>query len=358
MNYKIFLFALLFGGMFLYGCSTNSTTKEDNQNSTSNLEFGKENTQFRNTETKNLSPYAMFGDSSFVLMSQAEREGKHSLDIENENIARIELDLHIGRMRIFDKKGVLIKESFLNTEDFARFLSIDRFASKYPSNSPYGYAANNPVFYVDVNGDSLGFHDTHQDLINGFEKQIIGSFDNHVTVQKAADGSFIGLKEGTSAGAKKYFEQEHNKDAFKALADVFQGGKFSVELINTKDERATRINFGSFDDEVFDIDDFAVVGNKPNRINTRSTIIHESTEQYKKQVEGLGKDKAHHAATSAENLSYSEGGRMNEGTQWQLYNRATGGFRTINYTFIYKQVEIDLENKIIRQQLMGIEYEK
>ena len=49
---------------------------------------------------------------------------------------------------------------------------------------------------------------------------------------------------------------------------------------------------------------------------------------------------------------------LNEGTQWQLYNRATGGFRTINYTFIYKQVEIDLENKIIRQQLMGIKYEK
>ena len=37
----------------------------------------------------------------------------------------------------------------------ARFLTVDRFANKYPSLTPYNYSANNPLFYVDVNGDSL-----------------------------------------------------------------------------------------------------------------------------------------------------------------------------------------------------------
>ncbi|WP_338768532.1 M91 family zinc metallopeptidase [Bernardetia sp. ABR2-2B] len=151
MNYKIFVFALLVGATFLYGCSS----KENNNKTTSNLEFGKENTQFRNTETKNQSPYAMFGDSSFVLMSEAERNGKHSLDIKNGNVAKIELDLYLGRVRTFDEKDNLIKETFLDTDNFARFLSIDRLAHKYPDLNPYNFVGNNPIRNIDPNGDSI-----------------------------------------------------------------------------------------------------------------------------------------------------------------------------------------------------------
>lgn len=36
-----------------------------------------------------------------------------------------------------------------------RFLKTDRFAEKYHQLTPYGYAANNPIFFVDIQGDSL-----------------------------------------------------------------------------------------------------------------------------------------------------------------------------------------------------------
>ena len=36
-----------------------------------------------------------------------------------------------------------------------RFNGIDRFADKYPYFSPYQYAGNNPMSFIDVNGDSL-----------------------------------------------------------------------------------------------------------------------------------------------------------------------------------------------------------
>ncbi len=36
-----------------------------------------------------------------------------------------------------------------------RFPTIDRFAEKYSSMTPYHYGANNPIKFIDVNGDSL-----------------------------------------------------------------------------------------------------------------------------------------------------------------------------------------------------------
>lgn len=38
-----------------------------------------------------------------------------------------------------------------------RFFTQDRYAEKYLDFSPYQYAANNPILYIDVNGDSINF---------------------------------------------------------------------------------------------------------------------------------------------------------------------------------------------------------
>jgi len=38
---------------------------------------------------------------------------------------------------------------------FGRFTATDAFADKYPSLSPYQYAANNPASLIDVNGDTI-----------------------------------------------------------------------------------------------------------------------------------------------------------------------------------------------------------
>jgi len=39
--------------------------------------------------------------------------------------------------------------------ELGRFFTQDRFASKYFDTSPYSYASNNPILYVDINGDSV-----------------------------------------------------------------------------------------------------------------------------------------------------------------------------------------------------------
>ena len=44
-----------------------------------------------------------------------------------------------------------------------RFTTQDRFAEKYHPMAPYQYAANNPLLYIDINGDSIIFSQAIQD---------------------------------------------------------------------------------------------------------------------------------------------------------------------------------------------------
>lgn len=67
------------------------------------------------------------------------------------------------RFALFDEKNLTL--SFFTSDNTlirsvkikpleSKFLTMDRFAEKFPWQSPYCYAANNPVKYIDVNGDS------------------------------------------------------------------------------------------------------------------------------------------------------------------------------------------------------------
>jgi RHS repeat-associated protein len=60
------------------------------------------------------------------------------------------------------------------------WLSVDRLTEKYPHSSPYVFSGNNPITYVDPNGDSI--------LVNVWN-EVSGGFDNF-SWQKNASGSW------------------------------------------------------------------------------------------------------------------------------------------------------------------------
>jgi hypothetical protein len=119
--------------------------------------FGKNSPNFRNAETKSISPYAEFGDSSVVLTTQQERTG--TWEIQNPNlkdkIQKFVFHSKSGMLEMFDKKNKLIEKVILPSSAVSRFLRPDRFAEKYYGLSPYQYAANNPIRNIDYNGDSI-----------------------------------------------------------------------------------------------------------------------------------------------------------------------------------------------------------
>lgn len=73
---------------------------------------------------------------------------------------------------------------------FKRFLSVDRFAHKYPSMTPYQYAANSPIRFVDINGDSLDLAGDQQKALDYLQSLLSGKDAQRVSVDKNGQVSF------------------------------------------------------------------------------------------------------------------------------------------------------------------------
>jgi len=121
------------------------------------LDFGNINSDLRNIETKTMSPYAQFGDSSVVLTTKQERTG--TWEIENNDpkakVRKMVFHSRTGTLTFYGRKGRVIGEIIMPAKAVARFLRPDRYAEKYYGLSPYQYGANNPINNIDVNGDSI-----------------------------------------------------------------------------------------------------------------------------------------------------------------------------------------------------------
>ena len=103
-----------------------------------------------------------------------------------------------------------------------RFMTIDRFAEKYTSMNPYQYGANNPIKFIDVNGDSIDV----SAIYNLKDKSIINTLTSDLS-------KITGLNISVSNGFLTYEENESSdgsstaSDYLKSLID----GKETVEVI-------------------------------------------------------------------------------------------------------------------------------
>jgi RHS repeat-associated protein len=109
-----------------------------------------------------------------------------------------------------------------------RFFTQDRFADKYHLLSPYQYAANNPILFIDVNGDSLWINDV--DLGNG----------------ERGDVYYDKNRLYTSDGKKYKGKDKFAKSILNGLNEI-RSGDFGKLFIDGLTKREESLNFNKTD---------------------------------------------------------------------------------------------------------------
>lgn len=200
------------------------------------LDFGDPNAKFRFAEQKNLSPYAMFGDSSVVLLTEHERLGKQLMEIVNSDefsrVKKLEFYQNSGKVKLLDPNGVVVKEMFVEPDLIARFLSVDPMSHERSWLSPYNYVQNNPINRIDPTGalDDPIFDSKTGDFLghygdSDFEGEIM--LMNKATFNKITNGQDVvisyELAEQNGSYMKDLFSGKEMPTAtdLKLLSNVF-----------------------------------------------------------------------------------------------------------------------------------------
>jgi hypothetical protein len=98
------------------------------------------------------NPYTIFGYKVKTLLKD---EPNELLNVPNKNlkseIKSFTFDPIKKCVWLKDAKGEILGNVPIEPTEIKRFMSVDRFSDKYYDLSPYQYAANNPLRYIDYN---------------------------------------------------------------------------------------------------------------------------------------------------------------------------------------------------------------
>jgi hypothetical protein len=302
------------------------------------LDYGDPNAKFRYTERKNLSPYAMFGDSSVVLLTEHERLNKQFMEVMNSDkkseIHKIEFDQRQGRIRLFNKSGEQLSEALLDPEIIARFLSVDPRADKYLGWSPYNYVMGNPIRNTDPRGDTVRVTGS-ESANNRFNGIVNRGLDGFYTGSIGADGTF-----SLTATGKEGTMNKQQKAFFKILSRAVDAKEITtLNVFDHADKESKDIRIGDAAVHGIDVQDIEQFGST-GFIKESGVLAHEVFENYLVQAKGTALINAHNQAASAESLIHgynTTGGVFNESLtdlQIPVTNPTTGEkVTTVGVTF-------------------------
>jgi RHS repeat-associated protein len=86
-----------------------------------------------------------------------------------------------------------------------RFTTQDAFAEKYHTMSPYQYAANNPILFIDVNGDSINVAEQYRDQFNRALASVFGGKAKNFSYNSRGNLVYNGSKKDFKGDAKKVY---------------------------------------------------------------------------------------------------------------------------------------------------------
>ena len=109
-----------------------------------------------------------------------------------------------------------------------RFTTVDRYAEKYSSMSPYQYAANSPVMNIDVNGDSIIVQPNPNGIIDEVKSWL--GFDTKYQSRVKAD--LRQLKQDDPVVGRMIIELEKSENIHEITMPDKRSGHENATLIN------------------------------------------------------------------------------------------------------------------------------
>lgn len=158
-----------------------------------------------------------------------------------------------------------------------RFFVQDRFADKYISLNPYHYAANNPILFIDKNGDSLILGQSAQTAIDKFKSQVSDGLGGFYAIGFDPE---TGTAKLTATGKEGLISKEQ-QDFYDALSAIVNGPE-SENTTFTLVESDEGVFIDNYKTLQLDVDDTKEFGGK-QAMNPASIITHFLVEQKEMQ---------------------------------------------------------------------------
>ncbi len=110
-----------------------------------------------------------------------------------------------------------------------RFHTVDRFAEKYWDFTPYQYGANNPILFIDVNGDSISVDEQHREAFNNDMNNVFGENAKSFSFNSTGKLVFTGDKKDLTKDQKKIFKEMNKLMSEETTTNIVYGDNYSVD---------------------------------------------------------------------------------------------------------------------------------
>jgi hypothetical protein len=123
----------------------------------------------------------------------------------------------------------------------ARWWSVDPYAEKFYSLTPYCYGANNPLFFIDPNGGIID--PWYVKTSNGIQKN--DNFKN-TSLFNTVNSHITSLNENNHVFGKVFMQLVHSKEHYSVRQDQSNGSTVEAPIFGTYSDKENSIGFATW----------------------------------------------------------------------------------------------------------------